>query len=191
MISLKINLLEEKQVSPIVNLWRRRLYLILASVCVILLFDGIAILFVRTVLLARSKELQERLTQVTTTIDKKKEIEGLYLTLVSRLELIDSTKKETAQLELLPETMDNLLGDSIKMVSFSIDNTSKKEAELSLETDDPDAVKSILDKLASFKTEELSFSNIVIKSTEVDEEGNYSIDLSLSLNKQVSPAEQD
>lgn len=182
MVDLRINLLEKQQTSLVVTMWRRRLYLLLTIISTILLFDGIAVLFVRTVLLARSRELQTRYGQIVSTIEEKKENEGLYLTLVSRLELIDSVEKQSSQLDLLPEAIYDLLSRSMVVESFSIDQ--ERELELNLQTDNPDAIELMLDKLAAYKTEDYSFSNIVVESTEVDEEGNYSIQLRLSLDKQ-------
>lgn len=179
MVDLKINLLEKQQVNPAITLWRRRLYLILAIVSVILLFDGIAVLFVRTVLLARSKDLQTHYNQLVGTIEEKKEVEGLYLTLQQRLNSISSMREKGGQLERLPEEIHNLLGESMKLEDLSIDHN--KEIKLRLQADDQKAVETLLDKLTSFETENYLSSNVVIEKTEIDESGNYTINVKLSL----------
>lgn len=180
MSNTEINLIKKKPPNPIVAKWKGRSYILLVVVALLFFFDITVLLFTKTNVLVNASDISRDRKELTEEIEKKKQNEGLYLTLLSRLRTIEGSQKRDSPIEELPVVLQGLTAGVATINSVDADSA---KVVIDITAQNPAGIEAVIERILGFEEAGYKFADPIVTKTTIDEAGVHNIVLELSLSK--------
>jgi len=174
MSRFQVDLLQKK-ISGGAKAWEKRLNLVLVVFFVVYFLAGGVLAFNYYLLNKEAEQLSSRRSQLEEDVEKKKNVEGLYLTLKSRLEIISNIKSKSSSVHSLVEGLYSFLEEGVDIKALEIADGGIK---LEIASSSPQGIDNYLEKLQGENSIGVKFSNLTAEKTDISKDGFYTVSVS-------------
>lgn len=181
MQSQTVNLQKRKKDTENIDEIKKRLFLTLSTLSVLLIISLVVILILRKTIIYSVDKQKDEIADLKVQIEEHKSTEGLYLTLVTRLKKILQMQEKQGFVAKLPELLYNAISPYGNITGISISDEQFKFEVDTGKARDVDLVIQALNKAI----EQLGIKPVIVAdSTDIDENGNHTLQLTISYGQE-------
>ena len=177
MTSQTVNLQKRKKNKPQLDKFHRRIFTVLIVLTVLLIVSLGALLVLKKTIVVSVEKQEAKIVELSAQVEVLKQTEGLYLTLTSRLETILKYRQKQSFIAELPEILHTALSPYGNVTDLSI---SDGQFQFGISTGRAKDVKLVLQALNEVVANLGIDSKIIADSTDIDENGNHTLKLTVS-----------
>lgn len=176
MVDLGINLRIKRKEEVLVQIWRRRLNYIVAGLAVVVVVLVLGIFLARRLLLSEEDNIRAQRESLRAAIEQKREVEGLYTILQSRLRTILLVEED----KNTPEDLASLLIDLIsKRLVISQIRIASDRVEIEASTTLPENVEVVINELLTRNFSGYELAKPTVSDTAIDQNGKINLVLAI------------
>ena len=184
MPSQTINLQKRKKNNPQLDGLQRRIFTVLIVLTILLIVSLGAMLVLKKTIVASEEKQEAKIVELSAQVEVLKQTEGLYLTLTSRLETILKYRQKQGFIAELPEILHTALSPYGDITDLSI---SDGQFQFGISTGRAKDVKLVLQALNEVVASLEMDSKIIADSTDIDDNGNHILKLTVSYAQEQGP----
>ena len=184
MPSQTINLQKRKKNNPQLAKFYRRIFTVLIVLTILLIVSLGAMLVLKKTIVASEEKQEAKIVELSAQVEVLKQTEGLYLTLTSRLETILKYRQKQGFIAELPEILHTALSPYGDITDLSI---SDGQFQFGISTGRAKDVKLVLQALNEVVASLEMDSKIIADSTDIDDNGNHVLKLTVSYAQEQGP----
>ena len=184
MPSQTINLQKRKKNNPQLDGLQRRIFTVLIVLTILLIVSLGAVLVLKKTIVASEEKQEAKIVELSAQVEVLKQTEGLYLTLTSRLETILKYRQKQGFIAELPEILHTALSPYGDITDLSI---SDGQFQFGISTGRAKDVKLVLQALNEVVASLEMDSKIIADSTDIDDNGNHILKLTVSYAQEQGP----
>ena len=183
MPSQTINLQKRKRKSPQLNKWQKHLFITFIVLAVLLITSLLGMLVFEKTTVRSVQEQEANIAELKTEIDAHKNIEGLYVILSKRLKSILKFRQQQGIITELPELLNKTISPHGNLTNIQI---NESQFVIDIDTGRALKVEQVIQAIYSTLDKLEIKPKIIADRTEIDENGNHSLSLTISYNEKQS-----
>ena len=184
MTSQTVNLQKKKKNKPQLDGLQRRIFMVLIVLTALLIVTLGTMLVLKKTIVASEEKQEAKIVELSAQVEVLKQTEGLYLTLTSRLETILKYRQKQSFIAELPEILHTALSPYGNVTDLSI---SDGQFQFGISTGRAKDVKLVLQALNEVVANLGIDSKIIADSTDIDDDGNHTLKLTVSYAQEQGP----